>query len=83
MKAKPLGWMPTKPSPHQIFMLRMFSKGWRFKLHNDRPGSWNTYWSLIRRGLVKPHAERNELTEKGWAALSMYGKDLPTLKREM
>jgi len=39
-------------SNHQIFMLKMFDKGWGFKLFNDRPGSWNTYWSLIRRGYL-------------------------------
>lgn len=39
-------------SPNQLFMLRMFEKGWGFKLWNDKPGSWNTYWSLRRRGLL-------------------------------
>lgn len=39
-------------SPNQIFMLKMFDKGWGFKMFNDRPGSWNTYWSLIRRGYL-------------------------------
>jgi hypothetical protein len=39
-------------SPHQFFMLRHFAMGWRFKLANDKPGSWTTYWSLRRRGLV-------------------------------
>lgn len=39
-------------SNHQLFMLRMFDKGWGFKMFNDRPGSWNTYWSLIRRGYL-------------------------------
>ena len=41
-----------KLSPHQIFMLKMFEKGWGFKLFNDKPGSWNTYWSLRRKGLL-------------------------------
>jgi len=40
-------------SPNQIFMLRMFEKGWGFKLYNNKKGSWTTYWSLIRRGLLK------------------------------
>jgi hypothetical protein len=39
-------------SDHQVFMLKHFAMGWRFKLTNNVPGSWNTYWSLRRRGLV-------------------------------
>jgi hypothetical protein len=39
-------------SPHQVFMLKHFAMGWKFKLVNDKPGSWVTYWSLRRRGLV-------------------------------
>lgn len=39
-------------SNHQIYMLKHFAMGWRFKLVNKVPGSWNTYWSLRRRGLV-------------------------------
>jgi len=39
-------------SPHQAFMLKHFALGWKFKLVNKKPGSWNTYWSLRRRGLV-------------------------------
>lgn len=39
-------------SPNQLFMLRMFEKGWGFKLFNERPASWTTYWSLRRRGLL-------------------------------
>jgi hypothetical protein len=39
-------------SPQQIAMLKMFEHGWGFKLVNDRPGSWNTFWSLKRRGLI-------------------------------
>lgn len=39
-------------SPHQIFMLKHFAMGWKFKLDNKKPGSWSTYWSLRRRGLV-------------------------------
>ena len=39
-------------TPNQIFMLKMFEKGWGFKLFNNRNGSWNTYWSLRRRGLL-------------------------------
>ena len=41
-----------KLSPQQIFMLKMFEKGWGFKLFNNRPGSWNTYWSLRKKGLL-------------------------------
>jgi hypothetical protein len=39
-------------SNHQIFMLKHFALGWKFKLKNDKPGSWNTYWSLRRRKLI-------------------------------
>lgn len=39
-------------SPNQIFMLRMFEKGWGFKMYNAKPGSWNTYWSLRKRKLL-------------------------------
>lgn len=39
-------------SPNQIFMLRMFEKGWGFKLFGAKRGSWMTYWSLRRRGLL-------------------------------
>jgi hypothetical protein len=39
-------------SAHQVFMLKHFALGWRFKLANKVPGSWVTYWSLRRRGLV-------------------------------
>lgn len=37
---------------HQVYMLKHFAMGWKFKLANKVPGSWNTYWSLRRRGLV-------------------------------
>lgn len=66
-------------SPQQIFMLRMFEKGWGFRLFNDRPGSWNTYWSLIRRGYLGTGAFRDSpsgpvaierLTKKGRAVLA-------------
>jgi allantoicase len=39
-------------SDHQIFMLKHFALGWKFRLKNDKPGSWITYWSLRRRKLV-------------------------------
>jgi len=39
-------------SNHQIFMLKHFAMGWKFKLDNKVNGSWLTYWSLRRRGLV-------------------------------
>lgn len=41
-----------KLSPAQIFMLKMFDKGWGFKLYNTKRGSWMTYWSLRTRGLI-------------------------------
>ena len=64
---------------NQIFMLKMFEKGWGFKLFNTRPGSWTTYWSLRRRGLIGagPTIKRTDgnliavcrLTDKGRQAL--------------
>jgi len=39
-------------SHHQVFMLKHFAMGWKFKLDNKVNGSWLTYWSLRRRGLV-------------------------------
>lgn len=66
-------------SPQQVFMLKMFADGWGFKLYNDKPGSWNTYWSLRRRGLlgcgptVKTSTNlvaRDRLTAKGRKALA-------------
>lgn len=62
-------------------MLKMFADGWGFKLYNDRPGSWNTYWSLRRRGLlssgktVKTSTNliaKDRLTDKGRKALAKY-----------
>jgi hypothetical protein len=41
-----------KLTPNQIFMLKMFEVGWGFKMYNSRRGSWMTYWSLRRRGLI-------------------------------
>ena len=75
---KPPGWLPTKPSPHQLFMLAMFAKGWKFQLFNKKPGSWKTYWALRRRGLCNGCSSGNELTVKGLAVLAYYkdkGKD--------
>jgi hypothetical protein len=40
-------------SPQQIFMLKMFQDGWGFRLFNKKPGSWNTYWALKRKGYLK------------------------------
>lgn len=51
-------------SNHQIFMLKHFAMGWRFKLFNDKPGSWNTYWSLRRRGLVTAGSVVTDLGRK-------------------
>jgi hypothetical protein len=68
-------------SPHQAFMLKMFEDGWGFKMYNERPGSWNTYWSLRRRGLlghgltVKTSTNliaKDRLTEKGRKALAQW-----------
>ena len=70
---KPAGWLPTKPSPQQLFMLGMFSKGWKFRIYNRKPGSWCTYWALRRRGLVHARDAGNELTQKGRDVLAYYG----------
>jgi len=40
-------------TPQQIFMLKMFADGWGFRLFNKKPGSWNTYWALRRKGYLK------------------------------
>ena len=71
-------------SPNQIFMLRMFEKGWGFKLYNNKPGSWTTYWSLRRRGLLSMGRTVsrsdgnliavNRLTEAGRKALHEHEK---------
>jgi hypothetical protein len=42
-----------KLSDHQVFMLRMFEKGWGFRLFNEKNGSWITFHSLKRKGLIK------------------------------
>lgn len=62
-------------STQQARMLMMFEKGWGFRLFNDRPGSWCTYWSLVRRKLI---CNRNTVTHAGKpvakAVLSKMGK---------
>lgn len=51
-------------SNHQVFMLKHFAMGWRFKLDNKVNGSWTTYWSLRRRGLVTAGSMVTELGHK-------------------
>ena len=51
-------------SAHQVFMLKHFAMGWKFKLVNDKPGSWVTYWSLRRRGLVDAGSVVTQLGRK-------------------
>ncbi len=51
-------------SNHQIFMLKHLAMGWKFRLYNDKPGSWNTYWSLRRRGLVLANSKVTDLGRK-------------------
>lgn len=51
-------------SNHQVFMLKHFAIGWRFKLVNKVPGSWSTYWSLRRRGLVDSGSILTDLGRK-------------------
>lgn len=68
----------SRISPQQRFMLQMFADGWAFKLFNDRRGSWNTYWSLVRNGYIDhrqtvEHAGKPvvtaRLTDKGKQAM--------------
>jgi hypothetical protein len=54
-------------SPNQFFMLRHFAIGWKFKLDNKVNGSWTTYWSLRRRGLVEAGSV---VTEQGRKVLA-------------
>lgn len=54
-------------SDHQIFMLKHLAMGWRFRLYNDKPGSWTTYWSLRRRKLV---TAGSVVTEQGRMVLA-------------
>jgi len=51
-------------SDHQVFMLKHFAMGWKFKLDNKVNGSWVTYWSLRRRGLVDAGSVVTELGRK-------------------
>lgn len=70
-----------KLTKHQAFMLKMFADGWGFRLHNERRGSWLTFWSLRRKGLIssgktvemagKPVAV-DRLTLSGRQALTQY-----------
>ncbi len=66
-------------SPQQIFMLKMFADGWGFRLFNKKPGSWNTYWALRRKGYIKAGPTKqtksgpvaiDRLTAKGRDALA-------------
>ena len=66
----------TKPSQHQLFMLNMFAKGWRFNLFNKKPGSWNTYWALRRKGLCNSREAGDVLTDKGRKALERWGNEI-------
>lgn len=51
-------------SDHQVFMLKHFAIGWKFKLDNKVNGSWVTYWSLRRRGLVSAGSVVTDLGRK-------------------
>lgn len=62
-------------------MLEMFEIGWAFKLFNDHPSSWCTYWSLVRRKLIKDRKHKTHagkpvclpsLTEMGKQELSKF-----------
>ena len=51
-------------SYHQIFMLKHFAIGWKFKQTNHVHGSWNTYWSLRRRGLIGANSVLTDMGRK-------------------
>lgn len=68
-------------------MLKMFADGWGFKMYNKKPGSWNTYWSLKRKGLlgsgptVKTSTNliaKDRLTAAGRKALEQYKEEKNT-----
>jgi hypothetical protein len=71
-------------SHHQAAMLRMFERGWAFRLYNKRPTSWLTYWALVRKNLICDrdnlalHGGRPvvyvKLTEKGKKELERYNR---------
>ena len=69
-----------RPTDHQLHMLAMFSKGWRFRIFNKKRGSWNTYWALRRKGLCRCLPTKDEkpnidvLTEAGHEALRRWWK---------
>jgi len=71
-------------SHHQAAMLRMFERGWAFRLYNERRGSWLTYWALVRKDLICDRDSlalhggrpvvRVKLTEKGKKELEKYNR---------
>lgn len=66
----------TKPSPHQLHMLHLFSKGWRFKLYGNTAGAWRTYWALRNKGLCRSVQAKDVLTDKGREALDRWGHEV-------
>lgn len=52
-------------------MLEIFANGWHQPVCNQVPGSWNTYYSLVRKGLIESVSQRvTVLTAKGQLELS-------------
>ena len=60
-----------KTSKIEKKMLEVFAKGWIVSTCNQVPGSWNTYYSLVRKGLLETVPKRvTVLTAKGQLELS-------------
>lgn len=64
----------AKPSPHQLAMLKMFAKGWRFKLYGNTAGTWRTYWALRNKGWCNCRGAADVLTPAGKAILAKYAE---------
>ena len=39
-------------SIHQLFLLKHFAIGWKFKLYGNSPAAWCAYWALRRKNLI-------------------------------
>lgn len=52
-------------------MLGVFANGWHQPVCNQVPGSWNTYYSLVRKGLIESVSQRvTVLTYNGFRELA-------------
>lgn len=75
MRSKPAGWLPTRPSRQQLYILRHMALGWKPKLHGT--AFWNSWWALRRRDLVTAEC----ITAKGRAVLAYFGGTRPESAR--